>query len=184
MFIETKETPNPSSVMFYPGTDVMSDQEPLYFVKTDVCKESGFARMLLEINGVESVFLGKDFITITKDENYDWYALKPHILGHIMEAVINKVPFFNSDAPKEKTTTHNLEDSIITQIKEVIEEKVRPAVAQDGGDIVFSAFEDGIVYLKMLGACSGCPSSSVTLKSGIENMLRYYVPEVIEVRQA
>lgn len=183
MFIETKETPNPSSIMFYPGIDVMSSLEPLYFVKTDVCKESGFARMLLEINGVESVFLGTDFITVTKEENYDWYALKPHILGHIMEAVINKVPFFNSNQSKTETPKTDIENSIIVQIKDVIDEKVRPAVAQDGGDIVFSSFEDGIVYLKMLGACAGCPSSSVTLKSGIENMLRYYVPEVLEVRQ-
>ncbi len=183
MFIETKETPNPSSIMFYPGIDVVNTQEPLYFLKTDVCKESAFARILLEINGVDSVFLGRDFITVTKNDDYDWYALKPHILGHIMESIINKMPFYNANEDKIEVERTDIESSIILQIKEVIEEKVRPAVAQDGGDIVFNSFEDGIVYLKMLGACSGCPSSAVTLKSGIENMLRYYVPEVIEVRQ-
>ncbi|MBA4249453.1 MAG: NifU family protein [Candidatus Puniceispirillum sp.] len=183
MFIETKETPNPSSIMFYPGIEVMNSQEPLYFTKTDVCKESAFARILLEINGVDCVFLGKDFITVTKNDDYDWYALKPHILGHIMEAIINKVPFYSVNEPKVEVERSDIDNSIIAQIKEVIEEKVRPAVAQDGGDIVFHSFEEGIVYLKMLGACSGCPSSSITLKSGIENMLRYYVPEVVEVRQ-
>jgi Fe-S cluster biogenesis protein NfuA len=182
MFIQTQETPNPQSLMFLPGQDVLGHHEPMCFDKPDACTQSPFARRLLDIDGVLSVFFGTDFITVTKDAATDWYVLKPHILGVIMENYINKLPILLGDGAATGATVES-DDPIFHQIREIIETRVRPAVANDGGDIVLHSFTDGIVYLVMKGACSGCPSSSVTLKSGIENMLKFYVPEVLEVRQ-
>lgn len=189
MFIQVQETPNPLSLMFLPGQIVMGDNDPISFEKTDTCSESSFARRLLDIQGVDAVFLGRDFITVTKVESFDWYVLKPHILGAVMEQFVNKLPIIDAAImPKAKnlgdgTADGIIEDAVISQIKEIIDTRVRPAVANDGGDILFHSFEDGVVYLEMKGACAGCPSSTMTLKSGIENMLKFYVPEVEEVRQ-
>jgi Fe-S cluster biogenesis protein NfuA len=186
MFIQVQETPNPLSLMFLPGQAVMGENDPVSFAKTDACQESSFARRLLDIQGVDAVFLGRDFITVTKVESFDWYVLKPNILGAVMEPFVNKLRVMDSvlkSATVEKTTTDGIEDAVVVQIKEIIDTRVRPAVANDGGDILFHSFEDGIVYLEMKGACAGCPSSTMTLKSGIENMLKFYVPEVEEVRQ-
>lgn len=186
MFIQTQDTPNPESLMFLPGHSVIGDREPLFFNKRDVCQNAPFARKLLDIAGVENVFLGRDFITITKDKTYDWFALKPYILGIIMEYFINKMPILSpveDVGQKSSVKKNDHSDPIIVQICDIVETRIRPAVANDGGDIVFHSFEDGIVYLEMKGACAGCPSSTLTLKSGIENMLKFYIPEVIEVRQ-
>lgn len=185
MFIQTEETPNPDGLKFLPGRVVMPVGTASFTTITE-CARSPFARRLLEIEGVEGVFFGSDFITITKSSEKEWYVLKPAVLGIIMEQFVANLPILLEEG--ELKNAHPASDSneeldpLVRQIKELIDTRVRPAVAQDGGDILFHSFEDGIVYLKMQGACSGCPSSSATLKSGIENMLRYYVPEVLEVR--
>ena len=131
------------------------------------------------------MFLGTDFITVTKAEGQDWYVLKPAVLGAIMEHYLSGDPVVEPDAePARRPRRASDEDELVRQIRELIDTRVRPAVAQDGGDIIFRGFERGVVYLHMRGACSGCPSSTITLKNGIENLLRYYVPEVVEVRRS
>jgi len=165
-----------------PGRHVMGEQPPLSFKKTDECHTSPLAKRLLQIEDLQEVFLGSDFITISKQADQDWYVLKPLILGALMEAFVNGLPIYQESGDPVKSTPVS-DDPLVNQICELLETRIRPAVAQDGGDITFEGFEDGIVYLRMKGACSGCPSSSATLKSGIENMLKYYVPEVLEVRQ-
>lgn len=188
MFIQTQETPNPESLMFLPGHDVVGEEDPIFFHKTDTCEQCPLARRLLDLSGVTNVFLGRDFITITKEKTFDWYVLKPHVLGLLMEHFINKMPLLVTVFKNVSHTDNHFSamasgNPLIQQIQEIIETRVRPAVAQDGGDIVFHSFVEGVVFLEMKGACSGCPSSTVTLKSGIENMLKFYVPEVLEVRQ-
>lgn len=180
MFIQTEATPNPESLKFIPGRIVL-ETGTAAFSEEDDCKESPFAKKLLDIAHVKSVFFGNDFITITKDSQADWYTLKPLILGTIMEHLIAGLPILIDKESTTETPTDS-DDPLVQQIKELIDTRVRPAVAQDGGDISFHSFVSGIVYLKMHGACSGCPSSTATLKSGIENMLKYYIPEVLEVR--
>lgn len=182
MFIQTEETPNPQSLKFLPGRKVMGEAEPLFFTNTEACENSPFAKQLLEIDDVVGVFLGSDFITITKKPDTDWFTLKPFILNSLMKLFVNDFPVV-LDKMNIDTVETNSENPIEKQIKELLDTRIRPAVAQDGGDIVFDSFQDGIVYLRMQGSCSGCPSSSATLKTGIENMLKYYVPEVTEVRQ-
>jgi Fe-S cluster biogenesis protein NfuA len=179
MFIQTEGTPNPATVKFLPGCDVMS-RGTANFPSADEAHTSPLAQRLFEIEGVSGVFLGADFITATKADDKDWEVLKPLILGAIMEHFSAGKPVILEDAAEDAPAGE--EDVIVTQIKELLDTRVRPAVAQDGGDIVFRGFEDGIVYLHMQGACAGCPSSTATLKHGIENMLRYYVPDVMEVR--
>jgi len=178
MFIQTEATPNPATLKFLPGREVMGTGAA-NFTTVESAKRSPLATSLFTVEGVSGVFLGGDFITVTNSGDKDWETLKPQILGSIMD-------HFSSDKPvisEEAASTDNAdEDGVVTQIKELLDTRVRPAVAQDGGDIVFHGFEDGIVYLEMHGACAGCPSSSATLKHGIENMLKYYVPEVEEVR--
>ena len=160
----------------------MAEQPPLSFKKTDDCHASPLARKLLEIDGIEQVFLGSDFITLSKQSAQDWYLLKPLVLGILMESFVNGLPIYQEiEDPNKKASISD--DPLVRQICDLLETRIRPAVAQDGGDITFEGFEEGVVYLRMKGACSGCPSSSATLKSGIENMLKYYVPEVLEVRQ-
>ena len=180
MFIQTQETPNPESLKFIPGRSVMGEGDPVSFNAGDSCKKSPFAKRLLDIDGVKNVFFASDFITITKIQEKEWFILKPYILGAIMEHFVNSLPvIIASEGDNSKTFSESM-DPVYKQIQEIIDTRVRPAVANDGGDIVFHSFIDGIVYLKMKGACSGCPSSTVTLKSGIENMLKFYVPEVVE----
>jgi len=181
MFIQTEATPNPSTLKFIPEQTVMA-QGTANFNDKDAAVRSPLAQRLFGVEGVDSIFLGSDFITVTKQEDRDWQVLKPMVL----EALMNH---FNSgesvvEAGGEEADQDGDDDELVKQIKELLETRVRPAVAQDGGDIIFHKFEDGIVYLTMMGACSGCPSSGATLKHGIENMLRYYVPEVLEVREA
>ncbi len=185
LFIQTEDTPNPNSLKFLPGRVVLDNQDALHFNKIEDCEHAPLPKRLLEIRGVVAVMLGSDFITVTKEVDYEWYVLKPSILGLIMEHFVNHLPIIISPmhSAHENATLDVDLSPIEREIKEILDTRVRPAVAQDGGDIVFDSFQDGVVYLRMHGACSGCPSSSATLKSGIENMLKYYVPEVLEVRQ-
>jgi len=150
------------------------------FKSREEASTSPLALKLFEINGVKGVFFGSDFITISKEDAFDWAVLKPTILGAIMEHFITHQPLFYGEGAL--TSSKDDDDPIVVQIKEILDTRIRPAVAMDGGDIVFDHFEEGTVYVRMQGSCSGCPSSSVTLKSGIENMLRHYVPEVLEIR--
>ena len=187
MFIQTEPTPNPLTLKFLPGRVVMEEGTAFFQNKSD-CSNSPLASRLFSIEDVEGVFFGSDFVTITQKENSDWQILKPMILGAIMDhynsgeqTIIDSEDDSENDATT-LTESANENSTIIKKIKELLDTRVRPAVAMDGGDIVFQGFEEGIVYLHMQGACSGCPSSTATLKMGIENMLKHYVPEVKEVR--
>ncbi len=179
MFIQTELTPNPATLKFLPGISVMESGTANY-TSAKEAENSPLATRLFSVDGINGVYFGADFITATKLDSKEWETMKPQVLGAIMEhfqsgqSVINST---NSDVTEDDAL-----DGIAQQIKELIETKVRPAVAQDGGDIVYKGFENGIVFVHMQGACSGCPSSTATLKNGIENMLRHYVPEVTEVR--
>ena len=180
MFIQTESTPNPATLKFLPGNTVM-EMGTANFAAPDEAGHSPLAKSLFASEGVIGVFLGSDFITVTKSGDKEWEVMKPLILGVIMEHFQSGRPVIEVDAV-DKEVVDSDDDEVVGQIRELIDTRVRPAVAQDGGDIVYKGFEDGIVYLHMQGACAGCPSSTATLKHGIENMLRYYVPEVQEVR--
>jgi Fe-S cluster biogenesis protein NfuA len=183
MFIQTEQTPNPATLKFLPGRPVMA-MGTANFTSEEAARVSPLAERLFALPEVAGVFLGADFITVTKAGDGDWYQLKPAILAAIMEHFTAGRPVLLADVAGAAVTetSEEDEDEVVAQIKELLETRVRPAVAQDGGDIIFHDFEDGVVYLHMQGSCSGCPSSTATLKAGIENMLRHYVPEVIEVR--
>ncbi len=183
MFIQTEQTPNPQTLKFLPGKVVMEDGTA-FFQNVEEASMSPFAKRLFEIEGVEGVFFGSDFITITKSQSIDWQIMKPLILSSIMNHYNSNEETIIKETKKENNSLQNDEDDndIVKQIKELLDTRVRPAVAMDGGDIIYDSFKDGVVYLHMQGACSGCPSSTATLKMGIENMLKHYVPEVQEVR--
>lgn len=178
MFIQTETTPNPATLKFVPGPVVM-ETGTANFVDRDSAGRSPLATRLFEIDGVTGVFFGADFVTVSKGA-VEWTDIKPAVLGAITDHFSSGAVLL--EAAAETPDDDEDEDSIVTQIKELLETRVRPAVAQDGGDIIFHGFEDGVVSLEMHGACSGCPSSTMTLKHGIENMLRHYIPEVTEVR--
>ena len=180
MFIQTEDTPNPLTIKFLPGKEVMKTGTA-DFKNNELAVNSPLALKLFEVDGVDGVFLGSDFISVTKKKEEEWFSLKPSILGKIMEhyASGDVVLKINQN---EKSVSEIEDSDTVQQIKKLLETRVRPAVAMDGGDIQFESFEDGIVTLLMKGACSGCPSSTATLKMGIENMLRHYIPEVQEVR--
>ncbi len=180
MFIQTEATPNPATLKFLPGRIVMP-AGTADFPSVESTQRSPLAQSLFGITGVTGVFFGSDFVTVTKDGEQDWHVMKPAVLGAIMEHFTAGKPIMIEGAPAAASVDGE-DDDIVVQIKELLDTRVRPAVAQDGGDIVFHSFQEGIVYLHMQGSCSGCPSSSATLKSGIENMLRHYIPEVVEVR--
>ena len=180
MFIQTEETPNPATLKFLPGREVM-ETGTADFPDIESAKRSPLAERLFQIDGLSGVFLGADFVTVTKEPEREWYLLKPAILGVIMEHFTAGRPVVLEGLASEDGSDDE-DDEVVQQIRELIDTRVRPAVAQDGGDILFSRFEDGVVYLRMQGACQGCPSSTATLKMGIENMLRHYIPEVVEVR--
>ena len=183
MFIQTETTPNPATLKFLPGRTVM-DSGTANFADSSEADNSLLAQSLFATEGVLGVFLGSDFITVSKAPNKDWDVMKPLILGAIMEHFQSGHPVIETNEKTNEKTSADAgdESGVVGQIKELIDTRVRPAVAQDGGDIIYKGFQDGIVYLHMQGACAGCPSSSATLKHGIENMLRHYVPEVQEVR--
>jgi len=182
MFIQTEQTPNPATLKFLPGCTVMP-KGTANFPERGAAARSPLAERLFQLPEVAGVFLGADFITVTKGGDSDWYRLKPAVLAAIMEHFTAGRPVLVGDEPMENGAADAAEDDeVVSQIKELLETRVRPAVAMDGGDITFEDYEDGIVYLHMQGSCSGCPSSTATLKAGIENMLRHYIPEIVEVR--
>ena len=181
MFIQTETTPNPATLKFLPGRAVMA-AGTANFPDAAAAARSPLAQRLFAVPGVTGVFLGSDFVTVSKDDGADWFQLKPTLLGAIMEHFTSGQPVMLDAANGGAEGAAEDEDEVVQQIRELLETRVRPAVAQDGGDIIFHRYEDGVVYLHMQGSCSGCPSSTATLKAGIENMLRHYVPEVQEVR--
>ena len=184
MFIQTEATPNPATLKFIPGKPVLPGSTREYRA-ADEADECALAQQLFTVSGVSGVFLGQDFITVSKRDG-DWQHLKPAILGHIMDHYLSNSPMLMGEKPVEITGSGEFFDdadkAIVGTIKELLETRVRPAVAQDGGDITFHGFKEGVVYLNMKGSCAGCPSSTATLKHGIENLLRHFVPEVTEVR--
>jgi Fe-S cluster biogenesis protein NfuA len=182
MFIETEQTPNPATLKFLPGRTVL-ESGSADFADPAGASRSPLAERLFQVEGVARVFLGQDFISVTKAAGKEWFVLKPAILGVIMEHFIAGKPVLLPESGGAETQAGEGPDGeIVAQIKELLDTRVRPAVAQDGGDITFRSFENGVVYLHMQGACAGCPSSTATLKMGIENMLRHYIPEITEVR--
>ncbi|CAM5519238.1 Fe/S biogenesis protein NfuA OS=Afipia felis OX=1035 GN=NCTC12722_00015 PE=3 SV=1 [Afipia felis] len=185
MFIQTETTPNPATLKFLPGRVVL-DNGTMEFTSRDSAARSPLATKLFDIPGVTGVFYGSDFVTVTKDDG-DWQHLKPAILGTIMEHYMSGGPLLADGAQPDEgphaDEFFNEEDAeTVGIIKDLIETRVRPAVASDGGDITFRGFKDGVVFLDMKGSCSGCPSSTATLKHGIQNLLKHFVPDVIEVR--
>lgn len=181
MFIQTEETPNPLTLKFLPGREVLKNGSVDYRSEEEA-SNSPLASALFNVDGVVGVFFSDDFITISKRDDKDWQLMKPGILGVIMEHFTANKPIINpSERDNLDATPQEEDDEIVSQIKELLYTRVRPAVAQDGGDIVFEGFNDGVVTVQMRGACAGCPSSTATLKMGIENMLRHYIPEVKEV---
>jgi Fe-S cluster biogenesis protein NfuA len=181
MFIQTEQTPNPATLKFLPGCTVM-ESGTANFPERGAAARSPLAERLFLLPEIAGVFLGTDFITVTKNGDTEWHQLKPAVLAAIMEHFTAGRPVIVGEASATAGDASGEDSEIVSQIKELLETRVRPAVAMDGGDITFEDFEDGIVYLHMQGSCSGCPSSTATLKAGIENMLRHYIPEVTEVR--
>ena len=184
MFIQTESTPNPATLKVLPGRDVL-EIGTADFPSAEAASKSPLASRIFTVPGVQGVFFGSDFVTVTKSETTQWDHIKPAILGAIMEHYQSGAPVMAGEAVAGggHASNHSAEDAdIVKQIKELLDTRVRPAVAQDGGDITFHGFDRGVVYLHMQGACAGCPSSSLTLTMGIENLLRHYLPEVTEVR--
>ena len=185
MFIQTEATPNPASLKFLPGRIVLGTGTAEYR-NADEADGSPLAERLFAVPGVSGVFLGNDFITVTRNET-EWQHIKPAVLGAIMEHFLSGMPVLREEPEDESGGEEFFEEAdgeTVATIKELIETRVRPAVAQDGGDITFRGFRDGVVYLNMRGSCAGCPSSTATLKHGIENLLRHFVPEVREIQEA
>jgi Fe-S cluster biogenesis protein NfuA len=187
MFIQTEATPNPATLKFIPGRTVL-DGGTLEFASREAAARSPLAARLFDVPGVTRVFYGSDFVTVTKDSS-DWQHLKPSILGAIMEHYMSGAPLLadgtaaSDEAADEEDEFFNEADAeTVATIKDLIETRVRPAVANDGGDITFRGFRDGVVYLNMKGSCAGCPSSTATLQHGIQNLLKHFVPDVVEVR--
>ena len=180
MFIMTEPTPNPATLKFLPGRAVLASGTA-DFPSADAAAKSPLAKRLFEIGGVAGVFLASDFISITKNDSRDWEVMKPSLLGAIMDHFTAGLPAIDEDGTADSASSES-DSETVAYIKKLIDTRVRPNVAQDGGDIVYRSFENGVVYLTMQGACAGCPSSTATLKMGIENLLRHYVPEVREVR--
>ena len=182
MFIQTESTPNPATLKFLPGKTVL-EEGTSDFPNADDANVSPLAQRLFNVSGVTGVFLGRDFVTVTKEDGVDWDHAKPALLGAMMEHFQSGQEAMSGETTPDNSTEVSEEDApIVGQIKELLDSRVRQAVAQDGGDITFHGFDRGVVYLQMKGACAGCPSSTMTLKMGIENLLRHYIPEVTEVR--
>ncbi len=192
MFIETETTPNPSSLKFLPGRPVMG-QGTREFASPEAAEASPLAQAIFDTGEATNVFFGGDFVTVTAAPGVNWSDLKPVVLSILLDHFVSEAPLFapgsaggiSVPGENEMMVEESAEDAdIITQINELLETRVRPAVAGDGGDIQYRGYKDGVVYLQMQGACAGCPSSSATLKHGIEGLLKHYVPEVVEVREA
>ena len=191
MYIETETTPNPATLKFIPGQQVMLAGTREFTSETDA-EASPLAEALFSLGDVSGVFFGRDFVSVTAGAGTDWSALKPQVVAVLLDHFVSEAPLFSGPdasgiavpAADDETDDAPEDAEIVAQIRELIETRVRPAVANDGGDIIYKGFREGVVYLSMQGACSGCPSSSATLKQGIEGLLKHYVPEVIEVRAA
>tara|TARA_B100000378_G_scaffold167389_1_gene134888 strand:+ start:40324 stop:40899 length:576 start_codon:yes stop_codon:yes gene_type:complete len=191
MYIETETTPNPATLKFLPGRQVMASGTR-DFADPESAEISPLASALFSLGDVTGVFFGSDFVSVTAAQGTDWAALKPQVVAVLLDHFVSEAPLFaGGDAAgfavpaEDETIEDSPEDAdVIAQIRELIETRVRPAVAGDGGDIVYRGFREGVVFLQMQGACSGCPSSTATLKQGIEGLLKHYVPEVTEVRAA
>ncbi|MET0179773.1 MAG: NifU family protein [Novosphingobium sp.] len=191
MFIETETTPNPATLKFLPGEPVMA-AGTREFASPEEASASPLAEALFDLGDVTGVFFGRDFVSVTAAPGSDWASLKPEVVSILLDHFVAQAPLFGGpDAsgiaiPDDDAGIDDdpADAEVVAQIKELIETRVRPAVANDGGDIIYRGFREGVVYLKMQGACSGCPSSSATLKQGIEGLLKHYVPEVHEVRAA
>ncbi|XP_062520274.1 NFU1 iron-sulfur cluster scaffold homolog, mitochondrial-like [Corticium candelabrum] len=183
MFIQTQDTPNPNSLKFIPGVQVL-DNFTMDFPSRSAAYRSPLARQLFTINGVSRVFFGHDFITVSKaDDDVEWSLLKPEIFASIMDFFASNIPVVNEEDCIESSTVdaYDDEDETVLMIRELLDTRIRPTVQEDGGDITFVSFEDGVVKLRLQGSCSSCPSSVVTLKNGVENMLQFYIPEVRQV---
>ena len=184
MFIETEGTPNPATLKFLPGRDVMG-RATADFASAVSAVRSPLATALFALPGVARVFLGGDFVTVTRNDEISWQALKPQVLGVIMDHFVAGRPVTEGEeADLDEEDIDPADQEVVDQIKELLDTRVRPAVAGDGGDIVFRGYREGVVRLHMQGSCSGCPSSSATLKHGIENLLKHYIPEVQSVTQS
>ena len=184
MFIQTEATPNPATLKFIPGRTVL-EAGTMEFVSREAAARSPLAGRLFEVPGVTGVFYGSDFVTVTKDDS-DWQHLKPAILGVIMEHYMSGAPLLADGDKAEEAHAEEFfneaDTETVATIKDLLETRIRPAVASDGGDITFRGFKDGIVYLDMKGSCACCPSSTATLKHGIQNLLKHFLPDVVEVR--
>ena len=186
MFIQTQDTPNPQSLKFLPGKVVLEEGGTLDFPSISSAYCSPLAKLLFRVEGVRAVFFGPDFITITKvdDESIEWKVLKPEIFATIMDFFASGLPTVNEHAkPSTDTEIHEDDDDTVAMIKELLDTRIRPTVQEDGGDVIYMGFDDGVVKLRMQGACTSCPSSVVTLKNGVQNMLQFYIPEVVAVEQ-
>ena len=181
MFIQTESTPNPATLKFLPGQAVL-DAGTADFTTSEAAAASPLARRIFEVSGVAGVFFGTDFVTVTKAEAVEWNHIKAGVLGAIMEHFQSGEPAVEGGQAPAHAAGNGEDAEIVGQIKELLDTRVRPAVAQDGGDITFHGFDRGVVYVHLQGACAGCPSSTLTLKMGIENLLKHYIPEVTEVR--
>ncbi len=183
MFIQTEATPNPNALIFIPGCEIMGSKPYRSYNKDNPVNDSPLAEALFNVDGIEDIMFGKDFITISKTATIEWAVLKAPILHSLNDYLSNNNPVVINDNPSPACEDINEDDNdeVIERIKQLLETKVRPAVAKDGGDIIFHKYEKGVVYLEMFGACSGCPSSEYTLKMGIESMLKHYIPEVKRV---
>ncbi|OWF45476.1 NFU1 iron-sulfur cluster scaffold homolog, mitochondrial-like [Mizuhopecten yessoensis] len=183
MFVQTQDTPNPNSIKYLPGTSVL-EQGTMDFPNYQAAHCSPLARQLFRIEGVKGVFFGTDFITVTKlDDDVEWKVLNPQIFATIMDFFASGLPVLTDEQPSSDTAIDEDDDETVLMIKELLDTRIRPTVQEDGGDIVYMGFEDGIVKLKLQGSCTSCPSSVVTLKSGVQNMLQFYIPDVLGVDQ-
>jgi len=182
MFIQTQETPNPDSLKFMPGVEVLGKGSTMDFPSLENAQNSPLAKLLFRIEGVRGVFFGNDFITVSKQEDAEWGLLKPEIFAVIMDFFASGLPIVHERSNNESQINED-DDETVMMIKELLDTRIRPTVQEDGGDITFMSFKDGIVSLRMQGSCTSCPSSIVTLKNGVQNMLQFYIPEVVSVEQ-
>jgi Fe-S cluster biogenesis protein NfuA len=187
MFIQTEQTPNPATLKFIADGHIITEAGNFEFKnQQQAVSKSPLALQLFEIKAIESIFIARDFITITKKDDTEWKAIKTEIIATIIDFIVGNKPIIFADVTNDSNNSNSINENdseIVKQIKELLDIKVRPAVAMDGGDIIFHSFEDGIVKLILKGSCSGCPSSTITLKSGVEQMLKHYIPEIIAVEQ-
>ncbi|XP_017048055.1 NFU1 iron-sulfur cluster scaffold homolog, mitochondrial [Drosophila ficusphila] len=183
MFIQTQDTPNPDSLKFLPGVEVLGKGNTYDFPNGTTAHISPLAKLLFRVEGVRGVFFGSDFVTISKQEGAEWSLIKPEVFAVIMDFFASGLPVLHDAQPNADTEILEDDDDTVMMIKELLDTRIRPTVQEDGGDIVFMGYEGGVVKLKMQGSCSSCPSSIVTLKNGVQNMLQFYIPEVESVEQ-